>query len=78
MAVLMLMICHGRMAATLKLYVSGENLLTFTPLRKHARNFDPEVIGAGDPDGWSTTGDVGEGYSYPMMKSYTFGLNIGF
>ena len=62
----------------LKLYVSGENLLTFTPLRKHARNFDPEVIGAGDPDGWSTTGDVGEGYSYPMMKSYTFGLNIGF
>ena len=62
----------------LMLYVSGENLLTFTPLHKHAKNFDPEVIGAGDPDGWNPVGSAGDGYSYPMMKSISFGLNVTF
>jgi TonB-linked SusC/RagA family outer membrane protein len=62
----------------LRIYVSGENLLTFTPLSKHAKNFDPEVIGAGDQDGWSAAGVSGDGYSYPMMKSYSLGLNITF
>lgn len=62
----------------LRVYVSGENLLTFTPLHKHAKNFDPEVIGAGDADGFHTVGTIGEGYSYPMMKSYTFGINVTF
>lgn len=62
----------------LRLYVTGENLLTFTPLHKHAKNFDPEVISAGDHDGLNKVGVVGEGYSYPMMKTYTVGLNITF
>lgn len=62
----------------LRVYVTGENLLTFTPLRKHAKNFDPEVIGAGDHDGWNEAGSVGDGYSYPMMKTYTLGLNVTF
>lgn len=62
----------------LMFYVSGENLLTFTPLHKHAKNFDPEVIGAGDPDGWNPVGSAGDGYSYPMMKSISFGLNVTF
>lgn len=62
----------------LRIYVSGENLLTFTPLHKYAKNFDPEVIGAGDNDGLNDVGVVGEGYSYPMMKTYTLGLDITF
>ena len=63
---------------TLMLYVSGENLLPLPPLHKHAKNFDPEVIGAGDPDGWNPVGSAGDGYSYPMMKSISFGLNVTF
>ena len=63
-------------------YLSGENLFTFTPLHKYAKNFDPEVIGAGDSEGWtgSTTGGemAGSGYSYPMTKSISFGLNVSF
>lgn len=62
----------------LMVYVSGENLLTITPLHKWAKNFDPEVISAGDPDGWNPVGTAGDGYSYPMMKSYSFGLNVTF
>jgi len=61
-----------------KIYVSGENLLTFTPLKKWAKNFDPEVIEAGDPDYYNTAGGAGDGYSYPMMKSFTIGLNVTF
>ena len=34
----------------LKIYVSGENLLTFSPLKKYAKNYDPEGIYAGDAD----------------------------
>ena len=60
-------------------YVSGENLLTITPLHKWAKNFDPEVISAGDASGWNgQTGVAGDGYSYPMLKSLSLGLNIAF
>jgi len=63
---------------SLKLYVTGENLFTYTPMHKWAKNFDPEVIGSGDPDYWSSAGNAGDGYSYPMMRSITFGVNISF
>jgi len=62
----------------LRLYLSGENLLTFTPLKKWAKNFDPEVIEAGDSDYYNTKGGAGDGYSYPMMKSFTIGVNVTF
>lgn len=62
----------------LRVYLSGENLLTFTPLKKWAKNFDPEVIEAGDSDYYNTAGGAGDGYSYPMMKSYTLGINLTF
>lgn len=64
--------------SSLKVYVTGENLLTFTPLSKWAKNFDPEVIGAGDEDYWDSKGNAGDGYSYPMMRTFTFGVNIAF
>ena len=65
--------------SNLMVYVSGENLLTITPLHKWAKNFDPEVISAGDASGWNgQKGTAGDGYSYPMLKSLSLGLNITF
>lgn len=65
-----------------RFYVTGTNLLTFSPLFKHTKMFDPEVISSGDSDFSGGTlpglGGVGEGYSYPMLKSITFGVNLTF
>lgn len=57
----------------LNIYLSGENLFTFTPLHKYAPNFDPEGL-SHDTDFAS----VADGYTYPMLKSLTMGLNITF
>ena len=71
----------------LRIYVSGENLFTFTPMRKWTDNMDPEVISSGDADfnGANTKlgtsawrGDQADGNSYPMLRSLTFGLNVTF
>lgn len=63
----------------LRIYFSGENLLTFSPIFKHTSMFDPEVINKGDTDfGNSTSTGMGDGYSYPMLKSFTFGINLTF
>ena len=65
----------------LKVFFSGENLLTFTPLRHHAKNYDPEGLYPGDQD-WgsnkSGSDNYGDGDGYPTMRSFTFGLNITF
>jgi len=34
----------------LRIYVSGENLFFWSPLKKYAKNYDPEMITAGDAD----------------------------
>lgn len=64
----------------LKIYVSGDNIFTHSPMFKHTKMFDPETLG-GDSD-YNTTitglGGVGEGYTYPMLKTWTIGLNITF
>ncbi|MGM9758258.1 MAG: SusC/RagA family TonB-linked outer membrane protein [Candidatus Cryptobacteroides sp.] len=60
-----------------RFYLTGENLWTWSPMFKHTRMFDPEVIGNGDSDfhsGTSTT--MGDGYSYPLLRTFTFGVNI--
>lgn len=64
----------------IKLYLAMENLWTWSPIYRHTRAFDPEVITAGDSDFDTTTGlgGSGDGNSYPMLKSYTFGINITF
>lgn len=67
-----------------KFYVTMENLFTWSPMFKHTKMFDPEVIGVGDTDfdSGSVSADnaglsgVGEGYSYPMFRTFTFGVNI--
>ncbi|MGL6179199.1 MAG: SusC/RagA family TonB-linked outer membrane protein, partial [Tannerellaceae bacterium] len=46
----------------LRLYFSGENLFEFSKLFKH---YDPELT-------------MVSGYMYPIMRSYSFGLNVTF
>lgn len=68
----------------LKFYVTIENLWTWSPMFKYTKMFDPEVIGLGDTDfdtGSLSGGNygldgVGEGYSYPMFRSFTFGISL--
>ena len=62
----------------LRIYVSGDNLFFWSPLKKYAKNYDPEMITAGDSDFRATVGTDGQGYGYPMTRSVTFGLNISF
>ncbi len=56
-----------------RIFFTGQNLLTFTPLHKWAKNYDPEVIDGSDPE---VNPNSGNGYSYPMLKSYSFGINL--
>jgi TonB-linked SusC/RagA family outer membrane protein len=56
---------------TVQLYASGQNLLTLT---KYSW-WDPEVNSKGDAN--STTQGV-DSYSYPVAKTITFGLRVGF
>lgn len=58
----------------LKVYFTGENLFTFSNI---CENFDPEVIKGGDVDLKDRKGEE-QGYSYPMLKTYTVGLNVSF
>ena len=70
--------------SNVRFYVSMENLWTWSPLFKNTQMFDPEVIKIGDSDFDSTGADyyglsgVGEGYSYPMLRTFTFGVNLTF
>ena len=57
------------------IYLSGENLFTWSPLYKHTKDINVSNIGDSDTDLSSSRGD---GYNYPMMKSYSVGLNITF
>lgn len=55
---------------SLTVYVSGQNLLTFTDYK----GYDPEVSGAGD-----SNVDLGiDNGTYPNPKVITFGVNAGF
>ena len=60
----------------LKVYLTGENLLTWSPIFEHTSMFDPEVIMGGDSDFHDAT--TANGYSYPMLRSFTFGINLTF
>ncbi len=67
-----------------RFYLAMENLFTWSPIYKYTQMFDPEVITTGDSD-FDTTGassfglsGVGDGSSYPMLKSFTFGVNLTF
>jgi TonB-linked SusC/RagA family outer membrane protein len=58
-----------------KIYFTGQNLWVWSPMFKYIKTMDPEVIDGSDPE--LTTG-AGNGMDYPMLKSYTIGVNITF
>jgi hypothetical protein len=58
-----------------RIFVSGQNLWTHSPMFRITKDFDPEVIEGSDPE--VATGQ-GDGFSYPMLKTYTVGINITF
>lgn len=58
--------CHFR------IYVSGSNLFEFTKLSKA---FDPEGLSV-DPDGNGSY--LGNGTSYPIQRTYAFGIELNF
>ncbi|MEX2568657.1 MAG: TonB-dependent receptor [Cyclobacteriaceae bacterium] len=60
-----------------RVFVSGENLWTWSPLYKVVSNIDVENAVA-PSDQMYTSGNSGDGYNYPMLKSVTIGLNVTF
>jgi TonB-linked SusC/RagA family outer membrane protein len=60
---------------SVRVYVSGQNLWTYSPMFKLTKDIDPEVIEGSDPE---IRSDMGQGAAYPMLKTYTFGINFTF
>ncbi|WP_114792893.1 TonB-dependent receptor [Niabella yanshanensis] len=65
-------------ARSLKVFFSGENLFTYSPMYKIVKNtIDVENAVPSDQD-LNNNSTNGDGYNYPMLKSFSFGLNVGF
>lgn len=58
-----------------RVYLTGQNIFTLSGLFKYTDNFDPEIIE--NPVGDMLNG-YGQGDAYPMLKTYTLGLNLTF
>jgi TonB-linked SusC/RagA family outer membrane protein len=63
-------------ASNIRVYFSGENVWTTSPLFKITKDLDVENTGPSDQ--LFTSGNAGDGYNYPMMKNVTFGLSVTF
>ena len=62
---------HSIGLSSTRLFFSGQNLFEFTRLSKA---FDPESIGDEADSGIAN----GNGYVYPVQRTYTFGLDVNF
>jgi len=59
----------------ISVYLSGENLWTWSPVYKHTRDIDVTANIYGTDSVLSTTGD---GYNFPTMKSVSLGVKLTF
>jgi TonB-linked SusC/RagA family outer membrane protein len=59
-----------------RVFVSGENLWTWSPLYKITKDIDPESINGSDRV--LTDGTSGNGNNYPILKSITLGISATF
>lgn len=60
-----------------RVYFSGENLASWSPLYKRAKNFMDVSTATGSTDSDLTSSyNQGEGNSYPLLKTISFGLSI--
>lgn len=64
-------------ASNARIYFSGENLWTYSPLYKLTSGIDVENTGPSDQV-FNPGGNSGDGYNYPMLKSFSLGLNLTF
>ena len=64
-------------AQSVRIYFSGENLFTYSPMYRVVKN-TIDVENAVRSDRETNSGNSGDGYNYPMLKSYSFGVNLGF
>lgn len=60
-----------------RIYISGENLWSASPLYKLTRNIDVENIGKSDAI-LTGSSNNGNGNNYPILKSITVGLSVTF
>ncbi|MCE7042388.1 TonB-dependent receptor [Dyadobacter sp. CY312] len=66
-------------ARDVKVYLSGENLWTWSPMYKWTKDTDVTNIYGSDRDLSSDgKGTSGDGYNYPMLKAVSVGLTINF
>lgn len=63
-------------ATDVRVYVSAENLWTWSPMYKWTRDTDVTNIYGSDRD--LSGGSSGDGYNYPMLKAVSAGLTINF
>lgn len=63
-------------ARDLKVYLSAENLWTWSPMYKWTRDTDVTSIYGSDRD--LSGGTSGDGYNYPMLKAVSIGLTLNF
>ena len=61
-----------------RVYVSGENLWSASPLYQLTRDLDVESIGKSDVVLTGASSNSGNGNNYPIMKSITVGLSVTF
>ncbi|MDB4893202.1 MAG: TonB-dependent outer membrane protein SusC/RagA [Gemmatimonadetes bacterium] len=61
-----------------RLYVTGENLWTWSPLYKYADNIDVENATAPSDQYANPNGNSGDGYNYPMLRSFNIGATVTF
>lgn len=71
-----------------RVYLSGENLFSWSPLYKHTKNIDVASIYGRDTEEESMTNnnggtnsilsDGGSTYNYPLLKSITMGISLTF
>jgi TonB-linked SusC/RagA family outer membrane protein len=62
--------------AQAKVYISADNVWTYSPMYKVTHNLDVENIQGSDRV--LTNGGNGNGQNYPILKGWTVGLSIGF
>jgi hypothetical protein len=58
--------------------VTGENLWTWSPLYDYADNIDVENATAPSDQFANPGGNSGDGYNYPMLKSFNIGATVTF
>lgn len=70
-----------------RIYLSGENIYSWSPLYKHTRNFDVSTIYGEDYEAKNMVGyggknsiiaSGGRSYNYPLLRSLSIGLSVTF